>query len=101
VPRFEGMPERPRPVYSLEASEGILGAVSWSGSAHPADILSYYRNELEAQGYDVRDEMRAGDDGAEDGTFWARNETDGHVVFVVAHAENGSTKVLLGFGEER
>jgi len=101
VPRFDGMPERPRPVYSLDASEGILGAMSWSGSTAPADILSYYREELEAQGYDLRQEVRATEDGAEEGAFWARNEADGRVVFVVAHAEAGETKVLVGYGEER
>ncbi len=101
VPRFEGMPERPRPVYSLEASEGSLGAMSWSGSRAPAGILSHYREALEAQGYDLRQEMRATDEGAEEGVFWARNETDGRIVFVVAHAEEGETKVLVGYGEER
>jgi hypothetical protein len=100
VPRFDGMPERPRPVYSLDASEGILGAVSWSGSATPAEILSYYRGELEAQGYDLREEVRAAEDGSDEGAFWARNEADGRVVFVVAHAEASGTKVLLGYGEE-
>lgn len=101
VPRFDGMPERPRPVYSLEASEGILGAMSWSDSAAPADILSHYREELEAHGYDLRQEVRATEGGAEEGAFWARNETDGRVVFLVAHAKAGETKILLGYGEER
>ena len=101
VPRFEGMPEQPRPIYSFEGPEGTLGAVSWSGSAGPEDILAYYRSELEAQGYDIRAEARATDEGAEQGAFWGRSETDGRVVFVVAHAEDGGTKVLLGYGEER
>ena len=101
VPRFEGMPEAPRPVYSLDAPDGILGAASWSGTAAPSDILSWYRAELEAQGYDVRHESSATGDGTEEGAFWARNEVDGRVVFVVAHAESGGTKVLLGYGEER
>jgi hypothetical protein len=101
VPRFEGMPDSPRPVYSLEASEGLLGAVSWSGSAAPADVLSWYRAELEGQGYDLRDELRATDEGREEGAFWARNEADGRVVFVVAHQHGGETRMLLGYGEER
>lgn len=101
VPRFGGMPERPRPIYSLESDEGTLGAVSWSGAAGSADVLAYYRAELERQGYDVRDEVRASQDGAEDGAFWARSQADGRVVFVVTHAEADGTKVLLGFGEER
>ncbi len=101
VPRFEGLPERPHPVYSLESSEGLLGAVSWSGEAAAADVLSFYRSELEAQGYDVRDEARLLGDGVEEGAFWARSESDERVVFVVAHQEDGEVTVLLGYGEER
>jgi hypothetical protein len=101
VPRLDGMPERPRPVYSLEADDGTLGAVAWSGTQSPSEILSFYRAELEALGYDLRDEMTATEDGAEEGAFWARNATNGRIVFVVAHAQRGETKVLLGYGEER
>lgn len=101
VPRFDGMPGIPRPVYSLEASEGILGVVAWSGSAAPADILSWYRAELEAQGYDLRDEVLATEEGMEEGAFWARNEADGRVVFVVVREQDGQTEALLGYGEER
>jgi len=100
VPRFDGMSGHLRPVYSLEASEGLLGAVAWSGPAAPADILSYYRAELEAQGYDLRDEFRATGEGTDEGAFWARNEADGRMVFAVAHEHDGETKVLLGYGEE-
>lgn len=99
VPRLDGMPERPRPVYSLESHEGLLGAVSWSGEASPSDILSFYRAELEAQGYDLQDDYRRTESDTEEAAFWARSETDHRVVFAVAHRENGETKVLLGFAE--
>lgn len=101
VPLFEGMPERPRPVYSLAASEGILGAVAWSGSAAPAQILSWYRAGLEAQGYDLRDEVLVTEEGLQEGSLWARNEADGRIVFLAVREQHGVTKVLLGYGEER
>lgn len=100
VPAF-GMPERPRPVYSLDASEGLLGAATWNAEAAPSEILAYYKQELEAQGYEIRDRYRrtAGDE--DEGSFWARNDADGRMVFVVAHQEGAETRLLVGYGEER
>lgn len=100
VPTF-GMPERPRPVYSLDSAEGFLGAVTWEADAAPSDILAFYKQELEAQGYELRDRYRRSGAEIDEGSFWARNEADGRMVFVVAHQESAGTQVLLGYGESR
>lgn len=100
VPAF-GMPERPRPVYSLDAREGLLGAATWSADAAPSEILGYYRQELEAQGYEIRDRYRRTAADEDEGSFWARNEADGRMVFVVAHQKEAETRLLVGYGEER
>ena len=101
VPEFDGMPPTPRPVYSLDADEGFLGAVAWSTDASPAQILSFYRDALEDQGYELKDRVRHTDADGDEGAFWARNLADGRMVFVVAQQEAGDTRVLLGYGEER
>lgn len=99
VPAF-GLPPRPRPVYSLDSEEGVLGAVAWETDATPAEVLSGFFDELEAQGYEVQDRYRHTDDGSDEASFWARNTTDHRMVFVVAHQEQGDTQVLLGYGQE-
>jgi hypothetical protein len=101
VPAFDGMPPRPRPVYSLDSSDGLLGAVAWDGDESPSEVLAFYRAELESQGYELRDSYRRTGDDADEGSFWARNQVDDRMVFVVATREHGETKVLLGYGEKR
>lgn len=100
VPAF-GMPERPRPVYSLDSEAGFLGAVAWEADADPSDLLAGYREALEAEGYEIRDRYRLTGKGEDQASFWARNEADGRVVFLVAHHDGYGTDVLLGYGEER
>lgn len=101
VPRFEGIPSEPEPVLSLESDAGTLGAVAWEGSASPAEVLAFYRAELEAAGYVLQDQVRRTAEGHDEGSFWARHEDGRRVVFVVARAEAGRTGVLLGYGDER
>jgi len=94
-------PDAPRPVYSLDSADGALGAVTWSAAEAPAEVLSLYREELESRGFELRDRYRSTGDGGDQGAFWARNESEGRMVFVVAHQEQGRTQVLLGYGERR
>ena len=99
VPRMDGFPEPPRPVYSLEGTEGELGAVAWEGNASIEDVLSFYKDRLEADGYRMAAEHRRSDRGFDEGSLFARNEDTGRMVFVAAHRGDGGTKVLLGYGE--
>lgn len=102
VADFGVFPEAPRPVYSLDSAEGALGAVAWQASEAPSEVLARYKTELEARGYELRDRYRHSGEDADEGAFWARNESQGRMVFVVAHHEEaGRTQVLLGFGERR
>lgn len=101
VADFGVFPDAPRPVYSLDSAEGVLGAVTWRASEAPSEILSRYKADLEARGYELRDRYRHSGEDADEGAFWARNESEGRMVFVVAHMEGGRTEVLLGFGERR
>lgn len=94
-------PETPRPVYSLDSADGALGAVTWSAAESPAETLGRYREALESRGYELKDRYRSTAEGADEGAFWARNEREGRMVFVVAHQEHGRTQVLLGYGERR
>ncbi|HKJ01434.1 MAG TPA: hypothetical protein VJ997_03235, partial [Longimicrobiales bacterium] len=100
VPRFDGMPERPRPVYSLDADEGTMGAVAWEQDASAAATLDFFRASLEDQGYEVRSEHRRDRGDLDETLLWARDEASGRMVFVVARDTDEGTKLLVGFGEE-
>ncbi len=100
VPRFDGMPDTPRPVYSLDAGEGFLGAVAWDQDTSPDEVLAFYKDVLERDGYEFKASHRIHMEEADGGSLWARNEATGRMVFVVAHlGDDGSTGVLLGYGE--
>lgn len=101
VPMVDGIPEPPRPVYSLDTPDGELGAVSWQADLSIEEILSFYKDRLEGQGYDLEAEHRLRDTDHDRGALWAHDESSGRVVFVAAHRVEGVTKVLLGYGEER
>lgn len=99
VRRVDGMPADPQRVYSLTSEEGFMGAVAWQGNGSPQEVLSFYREWLEGEGYDLRSEHRLREEGNDQGSLWARNEEAGRVVFLVAGLEEGMTKILLGYGE--
>jgi hypothetical protein len=101
VPRLDGMPDAPRPVYSLEADEGFLGGVTWSGDQSAEDVLAFYREHLEDEGYDLRAEHSRRDATYDEGSLWARDESSGRLVFVVTRGDASGSRVLLGYGERR
>ncbi len=101
VPRMEGMPSRPRGVYSLTAADGSLGAVTWQSDASTGEVLEYYRGVLEGDGYELKARQRLRNQEGSQGSLWARNQATGRLVFVVADQAQGETKVLLGYGEGR
>ncbi len=101
VRRVGGMPSDPQRVYSLTSRDGFMGAVTWQGDGSARDILSFYRDWLEGEGYEFRAQHRTRDGGAEVNSLWARRESDGRVVFLVASQEETLTDVLLGYGERR
>lgn len=99
VLRMDGMPADPQRVYSLTSDEGFMGAVAWEGDGSPAEVLSFYREWLEGAGYELKAEHRLKEEGSDQSSLWARNESDGRVVFLVAGLDEGMTKILLGYGE--
>jgi hypothetical protein len=100
VPRVDGMPDAPRRVYSLDTAEGFLGAVAWEHDAAPEEVLTFYQERLEREGYEFKASHRLHTDQTEGGSLWARNEGAGRMVFVVAHTDDqGRTGVLLGYGQ--
>ncbi|TFH55297.1 MAG: hypothetical protein E4G90_12065 [Gemmatimonadales bacterium] len=99
IRRIDGMPADPQRVYSLSSEKGFMGAVAWEGDGSPQDVMSFYRDWLEGEGYDLRAEHRLREEGNDQGSLWARNKDTGQVVFLVAGLEDGMTKVLLGYGE--
>jgi len=101
VPRLDGMPDAPRPVYSLEADEGFLGGVTWSSDQPAEDVLAVYRERLEDAGYDLRAEHSRRDATYGEGSLWARDEGNGRLVFVVTRDDSAGSRVLLGYGERR
>lgn len=101
VPRLDGMPDAPRPVYSLEADTGLLGGVTWSSDRSAEDVLAFYRERLEEEGYDLRAEHSRRDATYDEGSLWARDEGSGRLVFVVTRGDGTGSRVLLGYGERR
>ncbi len=100
VPRMDGMPVAPQPVYSLQASEGLLGAVSWQGDSSPEEVLSFYRGWLERAGFELKAARRERAGGEARCSLWARDQASQRVLFLVAEQETGeATRVLLGYGE--
>lgn len=99
VERFDGMPSDPQGVYSLTSSEGFMGAVAWQGDGSAREILSFYRDWLESEGFELKAQSRSHEAGEEVNSLWARNEESGRVVFLVASQDEGATDVLLGYGE--
>jgi hypothetical protein len=101
VPKVRGMPNDPTHLFSALSDEGGLGAVSWETDRSPGAVLDFYRRELEDSGYRIREEHSARHGGEFEGGFWAENEAESRVVFIAASQEEGTTKVLLGYGEDR
>ena len=101
VPVFPGAGPGAQPVLSLESEAGVLGAVAWEDAAEPGDVLAFYRAELEGQGYALEQQVRRTAGDVDEGSLWARRESDGRMVFLVARQEAGRTEALLGFGEAR
>jgi len=99
VKRMDGMPRDPQRVYSLTSEEGFMGAVAWQGDGPAVDVLSFYRDWLEGEGYEFKAQQRTHAEGEEVNSLWARNEDAGRVVFLVAGQDEGITKLLLGYGE--
>ncbi|MDH5588903.1 MAG: hypothetical protein OEZ65_07755 [Gemmatimonadota bacterium] len=99
VPRFDGMPDAPRGVYSLSTEDGFMGAVAWEGDDSPEEVLAFYQAALEDRGYELRAAHRLRDRGSDSASLWARHERDDRVVFVVATRDGDGTTVLLGYGE--
>ena len=99
VPRAEWMPRSPQRVYSLDSEEGNLGAVTWESDVSAEEILGFYKNWLEGEGYELRSETRLHDQGGSQGSLWAKDEASGRVVFVATEQMDGETKILLGYGE--
>lgn len=101
VPRVRGMPDDPTHLFSALSDEGGLGAVSWETERMPGAVLDFYRRELEDAGYRIREEHSARHRGEFEGGFWAENEGENRVVFIAVSSEEGKTRVLLGYGEDR
>jgi len=99
VQRMGGMPADPQRVYSLSSEEGFMGAIAWEGDYSPSEVLSFYREWLEGEGYEIRSEHRVQDTGSDQSSLWARNEEAGRVIFLVAGLDDGMTDLLLGYGE--
>lgn len=99
VRRVDGMPSDPKRVYSLRSEEGFMGAVAWDEAGSASDVLAFYRDWLEGEGYEMRAQHRSRQEGRDMSSFWARNEEAGRVVFLVAGEEEGITNILLGYGE--
>jgi hypothetical protein len=102
VPRLRGMPSDPQGVYSLTSREGFLGAVTWQGDDAVDEVLTFYRELLVREGYEMkaRHRLRDTESGQHQGSLWARNEAAGRMVFVVANRTDGKTRILLGYGEK-
>ncbi len=99
VPGVEGMPSDPQRVYSLSSPEGFLGAVAWQGEGEPKELLASYRDELKDRGYELASQYRMRDEGLDRYSLWARDDAADRVVYVVADRSDGTTRVLLGYGE--
>lgn len=99
VPKVDGIPEPPTPVYSLRTPDGALGAVAWEGDRSIEEILSFYKDRLEDEGYVLDAEHRRRDADLDEGSLWGRDDATGRMVFVTAHRVDGTTKVLLGYGD--
>jgi hypothetical protein len=101
VPRMDNMHSELAKVYSIRSEEGFMGAVSWQGDGSARDILTFYRDWLSGEGFDLRSQQRTRDGGEEVSSLWARDESSGRVMFLVTGQEDGLTKTLLGYGEKR
>jgi hypothetical protein len=95
------MPSDPQRVYSLSTEEGYMGAVAWQGDSSPQEIISFYRDWLEGEGFDLRSENRKRGRNTDQWSLWARHEESGRVVFLVGTEDAEATRILLGYGEEQ
>jgi hypothetical protein len=101
VRRIDGMPADPQRVYSLTSNQGFMGAVAWEENATPTEVLAFYREWLQGEGFELRAEHRQREEGSDQASLWARNEEAGRVVFLVAGLDEGMTEILLGYGERQ
>ncbi|HZD05152.1 MAG TPA: hypothetical protein VE173_09540 [Longimicrobiales bacterium] len=99
VPRPDGMPAGPRPVFSATSGKGAFGVVTWEAPGAPEDMVAAYRDGLADEGYDLRAEHSLRGESARSASVVGRDDATRRMVFLVASREDGVTKVVLGFGE--
>lgn len=99
VPRPDGMPAGPRPVFSATSGKGAFGVVTWKAGGTPEDLVAAYRDALADEGYDLRAEHSLRGESARSASVVGRDDATHRTVFLVASREDGVTKAVLGFGE--
>jgi hypothetical protein len=99
IPIFREL-ERPRPVYSAKTEDGFLGAVSWETRASPAEVMEFYSEWLDEEGFDIRSERYSEGSREQQGAVWGRAHDDERTVIVVAVEKDGLNKVILNYGEK-
>lgn len=100
VPIFEEL-ERPRRIYSASTGDGFLGAVAWETDASPERVVRFYAEWLEDEGYNVRSERYSEGSRERQGAAWGSLDDDERTVFVLAVEEDGVTKVVLNYTDQR
>jgi hypothetical protein len=98
VPRFPGS-SHPDRVFSGDVAGKIGGADLSLTDDSPLDVVRYFTEALEADGYDVKVERLSLGHSDVQGSIMGTRQSDGRTVAVVVVEEDGETKVLTLWGE--
>lgn len=99
LPRVPSMPDRPEQVMSASSGRGFFGAVTWETDDAPEAVVDAVRERLEDGGYSLRAEHSLRGRDGRSASVVGRDDDAGRMVFLVASREDGTTRVVLGYGE--
>lgn len=78
-------------------NKGEGGMATFQTSDAPSQVMSHYKQSLEAAGFKITATMTSGEDG---GSISAVDEANAHTVSVVVGRENGQTQFMLTYGNK-
>jgi len=99
LPRWDGPTRELERVLSGQAGDGVFGAETWWTDASPEAVIDRYRSRLEAEGWTIRAEHGLRDRHGTHVSVVGVQEARDRMAVLTAGREDGSTRVVLGWGE--
>jgi hypothetical protein len=101
VAEFGGAPRDARSIVSGRLGDVAFGAVTWTTSEEPNDLVARVRERLEDEGWQFEADHDLRDGGASSSSTIARLPEAGRTIVIAAGTEDGLATVVQGWAEKR